>query len=170
MALDYAEPGQHVLLVEGICPVLLLIQNMLYDKHIQNKLQCKQMDHYGSSMGAGTGSYGQHMALNTQTLGMGPHGMRHVLLQVLHPTVSLADVYSVQNRLYSLQVAGLQGHAVNTYVLQDSTVHGHSHSQGLQSNFSTISPFQDARLFASTGLAGVLNMPYQHLTLFGYSI
>jgi hypothetical protein len=121
------------------------------------------MDHCSSG-------YSQHMALNTQALGMGPGSAQHILLQVLHPAVSLVDVYGAQNRLYGLQGASLQGHAINVYVLQDSMVHGHSQGQGLQSSFSTVSPFHGAGLFAGVGLVGVLNMPYQHLTLFGYSM
>jgi hypothetical protein len=169
-ALDYAEPGQRALLVEGIRPVLPLIRNTPYGKRIQNKLQREQMDHYGGGVGAGAGGYGQHMALNTQALGMGPGGARHVSPQALHPAASLADVYGAQNGLYGLQGAGLQGHAVDAYVLQGAAAHGHGHGQGLQSGFSTVSPFQGAGPFAGAGLAGALNVPYQRSTSFGYGM
>ncbi|CCA66738.1 related to Drosophila pumilio protein and Mpt5p protein [Serendipita indica DSM 11827] len=43
-ALDYAEPGQRMLLVEGIRPILPLIRNTPYGKRIQSKLQREQMD------------------------------------------------------------------------------------------------------------------------------
>ena len=46
-ALDYAEPSQRALLVEGIRPVLPLIRNTPYGKRIQNKLQREQMDPFG---------------------------------------------------------------------------------------------------------------------------
>jgi len=48
-ALDYAEPGQRALLVDGIRPFLPLIRNTPYGKRIQNKLQREQqhLDHFG---------------------------------------------------------------------------------------------------------------------------
>ena len=55
-ALDYAEPGQRALLVDGIRPVLPLIRNTPYGKRIQNKLQREQqnLDHFDGFHGQQT--------------------------------------------------------------------------------------------------------------------
>ena len=72
-ALDYAEPSQRALLVEGIRPVLPLIRNTPYGKRIQNKLQREHNDAYG---GGGGYHHNQqalvNMALGNQGMGMGP--------------------------------------------------------------------------------------------------
>ncbi|CED84004.1 arm repeat-containing protein [Phaffia rhodozyma] len=57
-ALDYAEPGQRMLLVECIRPILPMIRNTPYGKRIQSKLQREHMEHhhnYSGSGGAGGG-------------------------------------------------------------------------------------------------------------------
>ncbi|KAF8338183.1 armadillo-type protein, partial [Cantharellus anzutake] len=46
-ALDYAEPGQRMILVEGIRPILPLIRNTPYGKRIQSKLQREHVETYG---------------------------------------------------------------------------------------------------------------------------
>src|ERR1700722_974315 len=103
-ALDYAEPGQRALLVEGIRPVLPLIRNTPYGKRIQNKLQREQMDHFG---GGGGGGYNNQQALVNMALGNqamtlhhgGPSpGARHIPAN-LH-NAQLADVYGTQGGLY----------------------------------------------------------------------
>ncbi|EIN13206.1 ARM repeat-containing protein [Punctularia strigosozonata HHB-11173 SS5] len=178
-ALDYAEPGQRALLVEGIRPVLPLIRNTPYGKRIQNKLQREQLDHYG-------GGYNQHMGgmpLGNQGLGMGHHGLnggrhmspQHMSPQSLHHTPSLSDIYGSQNSLYGMQGSGLQGqgglpglqpHSVDAYVLQGNS----AHNQGLQGGFSPLSPFQGANQFGNGALTGALNVPYQRSTSFGYGM
>ncbi|QRV83753.1 Pumilio-family RNA binding repeat [Ceratobasidium sp. AG-Ba] len=50
-ALNYVEPTRRMLLVEGIRPILPLIQNTPYGKSIQSRLQHEQMN--GNSMGMG---------------------------------------------------------------------------------------------------------------------
>ncbi|TFK30678.1 pumilio-family RNA binding protein [Coprinopsis marcescibilis] len=70
-ALDYAEPAQRALLVEGIRPVLPLIRNTPYGKRIQNKLQ---------------------------RLANGHGGNRHLSQQVSNGT--LHDIYNTQAALY----------------------------------------------------------------------
>src|SRR4051794_35802964 len=81
-ALDYAEPTQRALLVEGIRPVLPLIRNTPYGKRIQNKLQRDQMDQFG---GNGSSYHNQqslvNIALGNQGIGLGhghPGATRHV--------------------------------------------------------------------------------------------
>ena len=74
-ALDYAEPMQRALLVEGIHPILPLIWNTPYSKHIQNKLQHEQLDHFS---GGGSSGYNKQQALVNMALGnqgMEVHGV-----------------------------------------------------------------------------------------------
>ncbi|KAA1468407.1 ARM repeat-containing protein [Dentipellis sp. KUC8613] len=173
-ALDYAEPNQRVLLVEGIRPVLPLIRNTPYGKRIQNKLQREQLDHYG-----GGGYHNQQalvsMALGNQGMGLAPHSAgRHMQAN------PLADVYSGQNGLYPLQgqngsalgqsglhapMHGLQPHSIDGYVLQGNS----SHNQGLASHsggFANVSAFNS---FPNVGMAGTLNDPYQRAS-YGYGM
>lgn len=188
-ALDYAEPTQRALLVEGIRPVLPLIRNTPYGKRIQNKLQREQMDHFG-------GYHNQqalvNIALGSQGMGIGhgPHGAGRHMPQGLHQANPLADVYGAQNGIYSLQGGpGLQGQgtfgqthltpqlhnlqpqSIDGYVLQGNSSHNqglspsHSHGGGFPgaSTFANVSPF------GGVGLAGSLNDPYQ-MSSFGYGM
>ncbi|KAF8633957.1 hypothetical protein AX15_001139 [Amanita polypyramis BW_CC] len=167
-ALDYAEPGQRALLVEGIRPVLPLIRNTPYGKRIQNKLQREHVDHFGTY-------HSQHalvnMSLGSQGLNV-PHGAGRHMSQAVPPHNPLADVYG--NGLYTIPqgqtsfgqshvgtgLHGLQPQSIDGYVLQGNSTH-----QGLSPNssysrgsFSNVSPF---------GGAGLTNDPYQS-TAFGY--
>ncbi|KAK2461726.1 hypothetical protein APHAL10511_006189 [Amanita phalloides] len=170
-ALDYAEPGQRALLVEGIRPVLPLIRNTPYGKRIQNKLQREHVDHYGSY-------HNQHalvnMSLGNQGLSV-PHGAGRHISQTLPHT--LTDIYG--NGLYAMPqnqtsfvqphvgtgLHGLQPQSIDGYVLQSSSthqglspMHSPAYSRG---SFSNVNPFGGA------GLANALNDPYQR-TEFGY--
>ncbi|KAI0296693.1 armadillo-type protein [Russula brevipes] len=165
-ALDYAEPSQRALLVDGIRPVLPLIRNTPYGKRIQNKLQREQqhLDHFG-------GGFHSQQAL---AVNMPNHSAsRHV------PGDPLAGVYSGQNGLYtpglpsqsqaglsqaSLRgpIHGLQPHALDGYVLQSNA--GHAPHQGAFSTFNGVSSS-----FPGVGVANGLADPYQR-TSFGYTM
>ncbi|KAJ7480117.1 ARM repeat-containing protein [Mycena galericulata] len=167
-ALDYAEPNQRALLVEGIRPVLPLIRNTPYGKRIQNKLQREQMDHFGG------GGY-QHpqslVPLGTQ--GMAPQG-RH-MSSGLHAN-GLTDIYGGQGGLYAQSSFGQthmapQHHSlqpsIDGYVLQGNSSHigltSSHHAGGLSgAPFAGISPFGGA------GLTSSLSDPYQRS--FGYGM
>ncbi|KAG6857647.1 hypothetical protein H0H87_010216 [Tephrocybe sp. NHM501043] len=170
-ALDYADPNQRALLVEGIRPILPLIRNTPYGKRIQNKLQREQLDNYG----------GFHAQPTLSGLGLGNQGMgipqshhgggRHVG----HQPNPLADVYGGQNSLYSMaqspgsfnqhlgssQLHSLQPQSIDGYVLQGNSSHNqnglsssHSHGGGFSgSSFSTP--------FAGSGISASLADPYQ---------
>ena len=193
-ALDYAEPTQRALLVEGIRPVLPLIRNTPYGKRIQNKLQREQMDHFGSGGGGGGGGYNNQQALVSMALGnqgMGLHhgaagaGARHIPATIQNGP--MADVYGPQNGLYpagghGLQSQGsfgpahmaphmhnLQPQSIDGYVLQGNSSHnqGMSHSPSHGNGFSG---FNNVSQFGGVALnAGSLNDPY-HRSNFGYGM
>jgi hypothetical protein len=164
-ALDYAEPGQRALLVDGIRPVLPLIRNTPYGKRIQNKLQREQqhLDHLGGFHSQ------QALAVN-----MANHGAsRHL------PGDPLVGVYSAQNGLYSASlpnqsqpalsqaglrapIHGLQPHALDGYVLQSNA--GHAPHQGAFSAFNGV-----GSSFPGVGVANGLADPYQRSS-FGYTM
>ena len=164
-ALDYAEPGQRALLVDGIRPVLPLIRNTPYGKRIQNKLQREQqhLDHFGGFHSQ------QALAVN-----MANHGAsRHL------PADPLVGVYPAQNGLYSagLQnqsqaalsqagfrapIPGLQPHTLDGYVLQSNA--GHAPHQGQFSTFSGV-----GSSFPGVGVTNGLADPYQRSS-FGYTM
>ncbi|KII86320.1 hypothetical protein PLICRDRAFT_164809 [Plicaturopsis crispa FD-325 SS-3] len=191
-ALDYAEPGQRALLVEGIRPVLPLIRNTPYGKRIQNKLQREQMDHFGN----GGGGYQNqqalvNMAIGGQALGLGhASAARHLPQAGLHSSNPLADVYGAQNGLYALPsvqqafgqahlgggMHGMQPQSIDGYVLQGNSSHNqgispsHSHapgggfSNGIGGGFANVGPFANG-LAASS-----INDPYQRSSFAGYSM
>lgn len=128
-ALDYAEPGQRAILVEGIRPILPLIRNTPYGKRIQSKLQREQhVDTMGLASAASGGPYsaggpyGQqammNLALANQGLGVGL-GQTHPgmaaaaaqrgLLGSIHPSGQLNDVYGGRGGPYGLSQTGLGG-------------------------------------------------------------
>ncbi|KAJ7724421.1 hypothetical protein B0H14DRAFT_2480521 [Mycena olivaceomarginata] len=123
-ALDYTEPNQRALLVEGIRPVLTLIRNAPYGKHIQNKLQRDQMDQFGG----GGYQHPQSLApLGTQ--GMVPQA-RH-MAPGLH-TNGLTDMYGGQCGLYAQSSFGEShmapqhhglGQSIDGYMLQGNSSH-----------------------------------------------
>ncbi|KAM5534349.1 hypothetical protein V8D89_011942 [Ganoderma adspersum] len=165
-ALDYAEPGQRALLVEGIRPVLPLIRNTPYGKRIQNKLQREHNDVYG---GGGGYHHNQqalvNMALGNQGMGMthGHNAGRHMShLQA----GALADAYTAQNGLYALQGgpglhaaplhAGLQTHSIDSYVMQGSN----NHSPGLTPPQSHAGAFSGMSSYGNAFPVAVAD-PYQ---------
>lgn len=176
--MDYAEPTQRALLVEGIRPVLPLIRNTPYGKRIQNKLQREQMDPF-------SGYHNQSlMVLGAQGIHHSPHGGGRHIPQALHQPNPLGDVYGTQNGMYAMQggpgqgnfnashlnaqLHGLQPQSIDGYVLQGNSSHGQgispSHAHG--SGFTGVSTFANVNAF---GGAGTLNDPYQRST-FGYGI
>ncbi|PPQ67410.1 hypothetical protein CVT25_005989 [Psilocybe cyanescens] len=174
-ALDYADPAQRTLLVEGIRPVLPLIRNTPYGKRIQNKLQREQMDHFG---GFPNQQALVNIALSNQ--GMGSLSNRHIPQG--HAANPLADVYGSSNGLYSIpgqgnfgqshlnsQMHNLQPQSIDGYVLQGNS----SHNQGLPQQHSHTGSFPAAS-FASLpafggALNGSINDPYQR-SAFGYGM
>ncbi|KAG6332810.1 hypothetical protein ID866_6282 [Astraeus odoratus] len=183
-ALDYAEPGQRALLVEGIRPVLPLIRNTPYGKRIQNKLQREHMDNFGG------GFQGQqamvNMGVGNQAIGLG-HGhlspaARHVP-QNMHPSSNpMADMYGSQGGLYGLQGQGSYGHSpmapqmhglgarsIDEYVLQSHSPHNtrltppHTHAGG----YSGVSGYASVSPFGNVSHAGSISDPYQS---YGYGM
>ena len=130
-ALDYAEPSQRAVLVEGIRPILPLIRNTPYGKRIQSKLQREQHVDTMSLGGAGAGGpysagghFGQqqammNLALANQGLGVGL-GQSHPgmaaaaaqrgLLGSIHPSGQLSDVYGGRSGPYGLSQNGASLH------------------------------------------------------------
>ncbi|KAF5392633.1 hypothetical protein D9757_002130 [Collybiopsis confluens] len=171
-ALDYADPAQRALLVEGIRPVLPLIRNTPYGKRIQNKLQREQMDQFG-------GYHNQqalvNMALTNQGISIPQNSGR--LLQG-NP---LADVYGTQNGLYSplqsqsygqaplaSQLHSLQPQSIDGYVLQGGSGHSQGVSPSHSNGFSGAS-FAGIGHFGGSALHNTLSDPYQR-TAFGYGM
>lgn len=104
-ALDYAEPGQRMLLVEGIRPILPLIRNTPYGKRIQSKLQREQMEvnnaaHYNNNY------HQAHAALVNLALNnpLGPQGGS----RLSHPSPLVND-YSRSPAVYGLSNGLLSG-------------------------------------------------------------
>ncbi|KAI0638958.1 ARM repeat-containing protein [Trametes polyzona] len=171
-ALDYAEPAQRALLVEGIRPVLPLIRNTPYGKRIQNKLQREHNETYGGGYHHNQQAL-VNMALGNQGMGMGHagHGAGRHMSHI--QAGALADAYTAQNGLYALQGGpamhaplhgGLQSHGIDSYVMQGSN----NHSPGLtppqsHAGFSTVSSYGSVNSFP----VGVAD-PYQRS--FGYGM
>ncbi|KAI0825240.1 ARM repeat-containing protein [Trametes gibbosa] len=149
-ALDYAEPSQRALLVEGIRPVLPLIRNTPYGKRIQNKLQREHNDTYGGGYHHNQQTL-VNMSLGNQGMGMGHTGHGGARHMSHLQAGALADAYTAQNGLYTLQGGpamhaplhgGLQSHPIDSYVMQGSN----NHSPGLtppqsQAGFSGMSTY-----------------------------
>ncbi|KAG1749610.1 ARM repeat-containing protein [Suillus paluster] len=178
-ALDYAEPAQRMLLVEGIRPVLPLIRNTPYGKRIQNKLQREQ---------ANAESFGYHAPQGMMPMGNPGHhghghpsaGARHVP-QGMHPNNGMAEVYA-QGGLYGIQgqgsyghshlgpqMHGLQARSIDGYVLQGTSPHNasltppHTHATG----YTGVAGYANVSPFGTVGVAGSLNDPYQS---YGYGM
>ncbi|KAJ7139546.1 ARM repeat-containing protein [Mycena epipterygia] len=173
-ALDYAEPNQRALLVEGIRPVLPLIRNTPYGKRIQNKLQREQMDHFG---GGGGGGYQHPQSLVNIPLGgmvgnqgMAPQG-RH-----MSPANGLTDIYGGQGGLYAQSSFGQSHMAPQHHNLQQSidgyVLQGNSSHIGLSSSHHggglSAAPFAGISPFGGAGLTNSLSDPYQRS--FGYGM
>lgn len=180
-ALDYAEPSQRALLVEGIRPILPLIRNTPYGKRIQSKLQREQMDMTNSSMNHyGNGAYNQAYA------GMGVNG-RGPMGVGIHPVGQMNDLYSSRSSMYGLGQNGsgslgqqqliqqplhsLGGQAVDGYVIQGGNGHALSTPANGFSNVNGLGAMQvPAGAFgASVGIAGGLNDPYSRSS-YGYTM
>ncbi|OAX43650.1 ARM repeat-containing protein [Rhizopogon vinicolor AM-OR11-026] len=169
-ALDYADPAQRMLLVEGIRPVLPLIRNTPYGKRIQNKLQREQ---------ANAENFGYHAPQGMMPMGNPGHhghhsaGVRHTP-QAMHPAGSMADMYGAQGGLYGIQgqgsyghshlgpqIHGLQARSIDGYVLQGNSPHNpsppHSHATG----YTGVAGYANVSPFGTAGIAGSLNDPYQ---------
>ncbi|KDQ32435.1 hypothetical protein PLEOSDRAFT_1100920 [Pleurotus ostreatus PC15] len=113
-ALDYAEPNQRALLVEGIRPLLPLIRNTPYGKRIQNKLQREQKDQLH-------GFNQQALTMALATLGIGGHGAaRH---------------------MHSLQAQGLDGYVLQGGSPHASGLPAPAHLGGFSNSFAGVSPF-----------------------------
>ena len=178
-ALDYAEPTQRALLVEGIRPVLPLIRNTPYGKRIQNKLQREHLDHFG-------GYHNQQMVnhtLSNQGMGLAHGGGARHMPQPMHQPNPLTDVYATTNGVYPIQnqasfgqahmaasqLHPLQSHSIDGYVLQNNSSHNqgmstpHSHGGGFSSaSFANVNHFG-----GGNGASGMAD-PYQRS--FGYGM
>ncbi|KAH8101368.1 ARM repeat-containing protein [Cristinia sonorae] len=162
-ALDYAEPAQRALLVEGIRPVLPLIRNTPYGKRIQNKLQREGSDGFG-------GYHGSGMSVRTPSIGI--NGSSH---GGLHPAGHI-DNFVSQNGMYghhapSLQGQGLMGHSSGLHNLQTHSIDGYvlqNHSPGMTPPH-THSGFAGSYGGVNSFPSVAINDPYQQGN-FGYGM
>jgi hypothetical protein len=170
-ALDYADPTQRALLVEGIRPVLPLIRNTPYGKRIQNKLQREpQLDHFGG--------YNQQTIVNAgmggQPMGMTAHAAGRHISPAVHQG-HLSDAYGGQGGMYGLQqqagnmfnqahlTPALQHQTIESFVLQANS-NPSQHFSGV-SSFSGVGPFNTSAAALGASMAD----PYQRTT-FGYGM
>ena len=172
-ALDYAEPNQRALLVEGIRPVLPLIRNTPYGKRIQNKLQREQLDGHSGSPYYGQQQQQQQSVANLtlRTPNMGMAGG--------HVQGNLGDTYATHGNPYSIQNQAMLGqnlhaqlhsispHSIEGYVLQT----GSSHSPGLtpphsQAGFAAPASFTNG--YPAISVAGGMGDPYSRS--YGYGM
>ncbi|KAJ4473896.1 ARM repeat-containing protein [Lentinula aciculospora] len=197
-ALDYVDPAQHALLVEGIRPILPLICNTPYGKRIQSKLQREQMELANANgMGPYGGPYGQQGMMNMTTLanqnlgghpGMAPRGPMGGSIS------QLGDVYGPRSQMYGLGQSGaataglhnqqaalhiqqplhsLQPQTIDGYILQG----GAGPSLGAATNgFGSVGGFNGsmqlpgvASYGGSVGLTGGISDPYQRSS-YGYGM
>jgi hypothetical protein len=122
-ALDYAEPSQRALLVEGIRPILPLIRNTPYGKRIQSKLQREQqhvdsMTAMNNAAALGASPYGNHynqqqammnLALANQGLNLGQSHPGMAVQRGLLGSIpnQLGDVYGTRGSPYGIAQNGL---------------------------------------------------------------
>lgn len=165
-ALDYAEPTQRMLLVEGIRPILPLIRNTPYGKRIQSKLQREQMESHHQQYGGH--SFNQSHATLVNMAAMNGNGMgmgnRHVSQPSVHHS-PLADAYN-RPTLYNMPQQMHPG-------LQQSMDHygtPHMMSSNLHhSPMTATSVFPNVSAFSSTmpnnygalGISAGMSDPYQ---------
>ncbi|KAG8717108.1 hypothetical protein FRC08_008186 [Ceratobasidium sp. 394] len=165
-ALDYAEPTQRMLLVEGIRPILPLIRNTPYGKRIQSKLQREQMEshhqQYGGHNFNQTHAALVNLAMNGNGMGM---GNRHVSQPSTHHS-PLADAYN-RPTLYNMPQQmhpGLQQQSMDHYAtphMMPSNLH--------HSPMTATSVFPNAPGFSSPmpnnygalGISAGMSDPYQ---------
>jgi len=169
-ALDYADPAQRTMLVEGIRPVLPLIRNTPYGKRIQNKLQREQLD---GSFGGGFHNPQalMNMGIGSQNIGLGGGrglSQSHGLGEVYSSQGGLHALQNGQGSLYSQPMHGLQS-SIDGYVLQNNSSHNHglAPSHGHGGGFSNV--FANVNSFPQVGLTGSLNDPYSRSS-FGYGM
>jgi len=195
-ALDYAEPAQRALLVDGIRPILPLIRNTPYGKRIQSKLQREQMEmsHTNGISQYGNGGGFNHHSQQHQLMGMGMAGQglstghhatmgRHVSQPNLRQANQLGDLYDPRTTMYALQqqngarmpqqalhMHGQQMHpqGIDSYVLQQGSGMG-----AAANGFGTVGGFASgmpvANFGASMPLTGTINDPYQQHS-YGYGM
>ena len=166
-ALDYAEPTQRMLLVEGIRPILPLIRNTPYGKRIQSKLQREQMENH-HQYGGGHGYNQSHAALvnmaamNGNGIGMGG---RHVSQPSVHHS-PLADAYNRPN-LYNMPQQlhhGIQQQPMDHYgtphMMPSNLHHSPMNSAG---SFPNVSAFSSPmpNNYGALGISAGMSDPYQ---------
>ncbi|KDQ17686.1 hypothetical protein BOTBODRAFT_105309 [Botryobasidium botryosum FD-172 SS1] len=177
-ALDYAEPTQRMMLVEGIRPILPLIRNTPYGKRIQSKLQREQIE-AASAGGHYSSGYQQQQAHSAALMNLalqqqqqqssglggmaGTQARHHIPQQSLHHASQLSDPYNARSSLYSLAQNGGQAQlhqAQQLHNLQHSLDHGLAHgyggashhmlqgNPGSQSSLGGVSPFQSINSYS----------------------
>ncbi|QRV76152.1 Pumilio-family RNA binding repeat [Ceratobasidium sp. AG-Ba] len=166
-ALDYAEPTQRMLLVEGIRPILPLIRNTPYGKRIQSKLQREQMESHHQQYG-GHNFNQSHNAL----VGLAPMngngmsmGNRHVSQPSIHHS-PLGDAYNRPN-LYNMPQQihpGLQQQSMDHYGTPHMMPSNLHHSpMTATSVFPNVSGFsnQMPNNYGALGISAGMSDPYQ---------
>ncbi|KAL4250611.1 hypothetical protein AB1N83_014074 [Pleurotus pulmonarius] len=147
-ALDYAEPNQRALLVEGIRPVLPLIRNKPYGKRIQNKLQ----------------RIGGHGAARPQAMHPSAelYATQNGMYQMQQGAASCSPVH-LALEMHSLHAQGIDGYVLRGWSPHASGLPAPAHLGGFSNTFAGVSPF------AGVGLAGPIADPYQRSS-FGYGM
>ncbi|KAF8604976.1 ARM repeat-containing protein, partial [Ceratobasidium sp. AG-I] len=166
-ALDYAEPTQRMLLVEGIRPILPLIRNTPYGKRIQSKLQREQMESHHQQYGGGHNFNQAHAALvNLAMNGNGmPMGGRHVSQPSVHHS-PLTDAYNRPN-LYNMPQQmhpGLQQQQMDHYGTPHMMPSNLHHSpMAATTAFPNVSNFNSpmANNYGALGISAGMSDPYQ---------
>ncbi|KAG8931701.1 hypothetical protein FRC02_002352 [Tulasnella sp. 418] len=157
-ALDYAEPNQRMILVEGIRPILPLIRNTPYGKRIQSKLQREQMEAAHVSHYGGAGPYNNHnalvnLAMANNGIAANPHA-RTFPHQSVHPGQLSNDLYNPRNSLYSTHSM-----APPTGMLNQGHPLGHAmpHSHSIDGGYGHILPggANGANLINNPGFGGM---------------
>ncbi|CAE6518227.1 unnamed protein product [Rhizoctonia solani] len=167
-ALDYAEPTQRMLLVEGIRPILPLIRNTPYGKRIQSKLQREQMENHQQYGGGGHGGYNPNhaalvnLAMNGNGIGMGG---RHVSQPSIHHS-PLADAYNRPN-LYNIPQQmhhGIQQQPMDHYGTPHMMASNLHHSpMTTAAAFPNVSGFSNPmpNNYGALGISAGMSDPYQ---------
>ncbi|CAE7179481.1 unnamed protein product [Rhizoctonia solani] len=167
-ALDYAEPTQRMLLVEGIRPILPLIRNTPYGKRIQSKLQREQMENHQQYGGGHGGGYNPthaalvNLAMNGNGMGMGG---RHVSQPSIHHS-PLGDAYNRPN-LYNIPQQmhhGIQQQPMDHYGTPHMMASNLHHSpMTTTAAFPNVSGFSNPmpNNYGALGISAGMSDPYQ---------
>ncbi|CCO26760.1 Pumilio domain-containing protein C6G9,14 [Rhizoctonia solani AG-1 IB] len=166
-ALDYAEPTQRMLLVEGIRPILPLIRNTPYGKRIQSKLQREQMENHQQYGGGHNGYNPSHaslvnLAMNGNNIGMSG---RHVSQPSIHHS-PLADAYNRPN-LYNIPQQmhhGIQQQPIDHYGTPHMMASNLHHSpMTTTAAFPNVSGFSNPMQnnYGALGISAGMSDPYQ---------